>query len=128
MACTQVQKNDGKGGTCGKVMPFWILKICDPVKNESLGPYEIGEIHVNGPMVMKGYYRNMKATNEVFAPNGWLKSGDLGYHDADGYLYIVDRLKELIKYKGCQVYFFSYFVFIYFKYRFHKLHPIGSQY
>lgn len=126
LGCTQVPKNDSKSGTCGKVLPFWYLKVCNPETNQALGPNEVGEICVNGPMVMKGYYKNIKATKEAFAPDGWLKTGDVGYYDHDGYLYIVDRLKELIKYKGYQVKMFyiksfvallllqySLFIFIY---------------
>lgn len=52
---------------------------------------------------MMGYYNNPQATKDSFTPNGWLKTGDLGYYDEDEYIYIVDRLKELIKYKGFQV-------------------------
>lgn len=57
---------------------------------------------------MVGYYGNEKATKESFTSDGWLKTGDLGYYDEEGYFYIVDRLKELIKYKGFQVQKFIY--------------------
>jgi acyl-CoA synthetase (AMP-forming)/AMP-acid ligase II len=66
----------------------------------------VGEICVSGPNVMKGYYKKPTATEEtiVYADgHRWLRTGDLGYADADGRLYIVDRLKELIKVKGLQV-------------------------
>lgn len=52
---------------------------------------------------MLGYYNNASATREAFTPNGWLRTGDLGYYDKEEYLFIVDRLKDLIKYKGFQV-------------------------
>lgn len=79
------------------------LKVCDPVTDKILGPNQLGEIHMKGPLVMKGYYKNKKGTDETFAADGWLKSGDMGYYDNEGYLYVVERLKELIKYKGYQV-------------------------
>lgn len=55
--------------------------------------------------VMKGYYKNPKATTETIDPDGWLHTGDIGHYDDDEMVYVVDRLKELIKYKGFQVYF-----------------------
>lgn len=103
LACTQVEKGDPKSGTCGKVVTFMSLKVCDPETDKVLGAHQVGEIRVKGSMVMKGYYRNKKATDESFSSDGWLKSGDLGYYDDEGYIHIVDRLKELIKYKAYQV-------------------------
>jgi acyl-CoA synthetase (AMP-forming)/AMP-acid ligase II len=68
-----------------------------------LGPHERGEVWVRGPQVMKGYLNRPDATEATITPDGWLKTGDIGYYDEDGYFYFVDRLKELIKYNAYQV-------------------------
>jgi acyl-CoA synthetase (AMP-forming)/AMP-acid ligase II len=62
-----------------------------------------GEIWIRGPQVMKGYLNQPAATAAMITEDGWLRTGDVGRVDAEGYLYVVDRLKELIKYKGFQV-------------------------
>ena len=64
---------------------------------------ETGELMVRGPQVMKGYFDNAQATAETLTEDGWLRTGDIVRQDADGYMWIVDRKKELIKYKGFQV-------------------------
>jgi long-chain acyl-CoA synthetase len=64
---------------------------------------EIGEILISGPTVMKGYYKNPEATTDVLK-NGWLKTGDLGRFDQDGYLYVVDRVKDMIIRGGLNIY------------------------
>lgn len=62
-----------------------------------------GEIYVKGPNVFKGYHNNPEATASSITPDGFFKTGDIGYEDASGNMYITDRVKELIKYKGFQV-------------------------
>jgi acyl-CoA synthetase (AMP-forming)/AMP-acid ligase II len=92
-----------KPGSAGMTIPNTEVRIVDPGTGESLGLDQDGEVWIKGPQVMKGYLNNDKATAETIDDEGWLHTGDVGHVDADGHLYIVDRLKELIKYKGFQV-------------------------
>ncbi|KAK1567051.1 hypothetical protein Q3G72_007581 [Acer saccharum] len=78
-------------------------KIVDPVTGEILSPGQRGELWLRGPTVMKGYAGDEKATAEVLDSDGWLKTGDLCYFDFDGSLFILDRLKEMIKCNSYQV-------------------------
>ncbi|XP_023312903.1 luciferin 4-monooxygenase-like, partial [Anoplophora glabripennis] len=102
-AVTIADKENQKPGSCGKVGTFMTCKVRDPETGKSLGPNQTGELCCKGPFIMMGYYNDEKATRETFTSDGWLKTGDLGYYDEEGNFYIVDRLKELIKYKGYQV-------------------------
>jgi len=72
-------------------------------KTEDAKPGEAGELWIRGPSVMKGYLNNVKATKECITPDGWFKTGDIAIIDDEGFYFIVDRKKELIKYKGFQV-------------------------
>ncbi len=87
----------------GWCAPNTECKIIDSDTGAELGADERGEICVRGPQVMHGYLNNPTATAQTVDADGWLHTGDIGYADAAGYFYIVDRLKELIKYKGFQV-------------------------
>lgn len=88
--------------SCGRVGPFVEVKIVDDDGNEcAVG--EIGEITAKGPLVMQGYWNNETATKETIH-NGWLHTGDLGKLDENGYLYIVDRKKEVIISGGVNIY------------------------
>ncbi|KAM7254216.1 hypothetical protein ACFE04_027538 [Oxalis oulophora] len=89
--------------SAGKLFERVEAKIVDTKTGEALGPNQTGELCVRGPSTMKGYVGDEKATSETLDSDGWLKTGDLCYFDANGFLYIVDRLKELIKYKAYQV-------------------------
>jgi acyl-CoA synthetase (AMP-forming)/AMP-acid ligase II len=84
-------------------VPNTECRIVDPASGATLGPDADGELWIRGPQVMKGYLNNPTATAATLDTDGWLHTGDIAHFDADGYLYIVDRLKELIKYKGFQV-------------------------
>lgn len=79
------------------------IQVVDPDTNETLGPGQVGEICMKGPLIMKGYVGDHRATANTIDEDGWLHSGDLGYFDEDGFFFITDRMKELIKYKGFQV-------------------------
>ncbi len=92
-----------KQGSVGYCLPNTECKIVDYVTGVELGPNQEGEIWVRGPQVMKGYLGNNHATAEMICEDGWLRTGDIGYAEEDGRLFVVDRLKELIKYKGRQV-------------------------
>src|SRR5262249_8876536 len=86
-------------GSVGGCVPNTGCAIVDIATGEALGPRQEGEVCVRGPQVMRGYLNNPAATAQMLRADGWLHTGDIGYFDEDGYLYIVDRLKELIKYK-----------------------------
>jgi acyl-CoA synthetase (AMP-forming)/AMP-acid ligase II len=90
-------------GSVGITAPSTQTRIVDPATGADRDTGEEGEVWVRGPQVMKGYLNNPQATAATVDAEGWLRTGDLGYVDADGHLYVVDRLKELIKYKGFQV-------------------------
>jgi len=92
-----------KFGSVGVPAPNTECKIIDLETGESLGSNKEGEICVRGPQIMKGYLNRPEATAATVDSEGWLHTGDIGYADADGHFFIVDRAKELIKYKGFQV-------------------------
>ncbi|MCX7566303.1 AMP-binding protein [Sulfitobacter sp. F26169L] len=92
-----------KSGSSGVALPNTQCRIVDPETGEDLPAGKEGELWIKGPQVMKGYLNNEKATAETLTPDGWLKTGDIAYIDDEGYMFIVDRLKELIKFKGFQV-------------------------
>jgi acyl-CoA synthetase (AMP-forming)/AMP-acid ligase II len=96
-------KSQVKFGSVGTPAPNTECKIIDLGTGESLGPNQEGEVCVRGPQIMKGYLNRPEATAQTIDPEYWLHTGDVGYADEDGHFFIVDRAKELIKYKGFQV-------------------------
>ncbi|WP_346768321.1 AMP-binding protein [Streptomyces sp. R301] len=104
-ALVSFMQHDGgvSAGSVGHNSPNVECKVVDAVTGEELGPGRRGEVLVRGPHVMKGYLRAPEATGQVLEPDGFLRTGDLGYMDENGELFVVDRIKELIKYKGQQV-------------------------
>ncbi len=92
-----------RSGAAGLTLPNMESKVVDTVTGATLPRGERGEICVRGPNVMRGYWNDPEATARTIDGDGWLHTGDVGYADADGYFYVVDRVKELIKYKGMQV-------------------------
>ena len=92
-----------KPASGGRLMPNMECKLLDTATGAELGVGEQGEILVRGPLVMQGYLKLPGATAASIDVGGWLRTGDIGYVDADGDFFIVDRTKELIKYKALQV-------------------------
>lgn len=92
-----------KLGSVGPPAPSTECKLINPETGEELGPNQEGEVCVRGPQVMMGYLNNLEATARTIDTDNWLHTGDIGYADDEGHFYIVDRVKELIKYKGFQV-------------------------
>ncbi|XP_043723011.1 4-coumarate--CoA ligase 2-like [Telopea speciosissima] len=94
---------DIKPGACGTVARNAELKVINPETGASLPTNQAGEICIRGAQIMKGYLNDPEATERTIDKEGWLHTGDIGYVDEDDEIFIVDRLKEIIKYKGFQV-------------------------
>jgi acyl-CoA synthetase (AMP-forming)/AMP-acid ligase II len=93
-----------KPGSVGCVVPNTEVKLVDVLTGaERVGPRQEGELWIRGPQIMKGYLNRPEETAACLDAEGWYHTGDVGYVDEDGWFFIVDRTKELIKYKGMQV-------------------------
>jgi len=92
-----------RDGTVGPPVADTLERVVSLESGEELPPGEIGELLVYGPQVMQGYWKNDDASRETLTDDGWLRTGDIASADADGYVRIHDRKKEMIKYKGYQV-------------------------
>jgi len=100
---THVHPDDApRPGTCGTLLSDTEQRIVDPETGRDLAAGETGELLVRGPQVMRGFWRHPGATAEVLR-DGWLHTGDIGCVDAEGYLTVVDRKKDMIKYKAYPV-------------------------
>jgi long-chain acyl-CoA synthetase len=90
--------------SAGKPFPWVELRIADPETGEELGPREIGEVWLRAPNVMAGYHDRPAETAAALTPDGWLRTGDGGYVDEQGYLFLTDRVKDMIVSGGENVY------------------------
>ncbi|XP_047362961.1 4-coumarate--CoA ligase 1-like isoform X1 [Vespa velutina] len=97
------QKPNHKAGTIGTVTDNAQIKIIDIATGNALGPNKTGELLVKSMKMTKGYYNNPQATKDTIDADGWLHTGDLAYYDENGEFFIIDRLKETLKYRGFQI-------------------------
>ena len=88
----------------GRPIGEFEVMVCDPATGLPRPVGEVGEVRVRGHLVMQGYYRNPQATAEAITPDGWFRTGDLGEFDAEGYLKITGRLKEMFIVGGSNAY------------------------
>merc|ERR1712037_514917 len=103
--CSGINRAYGgiKRGSVNQLLPNFRIQIRDTSTDKTLGVGERGEIVIRGPGCMLGYSNNEAANKETFDDAGWMRTGDIGYYDQDGFIFTVDRMKELIKVKGLQV-------------------------
>jgi 4-coumarate--CoA ligase len=92
-----------RDGASGRLLPNVQMKVKDIETDADLPPNQPGELLFKTPTQMSGYFNNPEANAKTFTADGFIRTGDIGYIDDDGYVFIIDRLKELIKYKGHQV-------------------------
>lgn len=93
----------GRRGSSGLLLPGTQARVIDIERGTDVPRGGSGELWLRGPQAFVGYHRQPEATAATITPDGWVRTGDIGHFDADGYLFITDRLKELIKVKGFQV-------------------------
>jgi acyl-CoA synthetase (AMP-forming)/AMP-acid ligase II len=90
-------------GSIGRLVPNTACRVVDVATGQDAPASEPGELWIHGPQVMRGYLNNPEATARTIDAQGWLRTGDVGRVDEEGAFFIVDRVKELIKYKGYQI-------------------------
>jgi 4-coumarate--CoA ligase len=93
---------DIRSGSVGPLVSSTFAKVVDET-GQSLPAFEDGELLIQGPQVMKGYLEDPEKTAECLSESRWLRTGDVAHYDKDGYIYITDRIKELIKVNGFPV-------------------------
>jgi malonyl-CoA/methylmalonyl-CoA synthetase len=104
MNLTNPYEGERRAGTVGKPFPGQEARVVNVSSRQPLPPGEIGEIEVRGPHVFTGYWNRPDATAEAFSPDGWFKTGDLGWYSNDGYYTITGRARELIISGGYNIY------------------------
>ncbi|XP_076285772.1 luciferin 4-monooxygenase-like [Lasioglossum baleicum] len=97
------QKPSDSSGSCGTVCINYEMKIIDLQSGEALGPNQQGELCIKSESIMNGYHKNPTATKEAIDEDGWMHTGDRAYYNEDGELFIVDRIKEILKYRSSQI-------------------------
>jgi long-chain acyl-CoA synthetase len=90
--------------SAGRPLPWVEMRIVDPVDGSECAAGEVGEVWVRAPNVMAGYYNRVAETAAALTPDGWLRTGDGGYRDEDGYLFLTDRIKDMIVSGGENIY------------------------
>ena len=100
---SSMDPDQGRSGSIGKVVPGTEVRLVDPETGRDVDKGADGELWIRGPQIMRGYLKQPQATAESIDADGWYHSGDIGCVDDEGFFFIVDRVKELIKYKAMQV-------------------------
>lgn len=103
VVCCAALRKPSKPMSIGLPLPGTDIRFVDVDSGEVVGIGQNGELQVKGPQVMSGYYDNAEASRDVFM-DGWLRTGDVGHMDEDGYVFLVDRIKDLIICSGFNVY------------------------
>jgi malonyl-CoA/methylmalonyl-CoA synthetase len=104
MNCSNPLDGERKIGSVGLPLPGVAVQVADPDTGQPLPQGEVGEVQIRGPNVFKGYWREPGKTVEAFGPEGWFRTGDLGFLSPDGYLTLCGRAKDLIITGGLNVY------------------------
>jgi fatty-acyl-CoA synthase len=96
------EEHEARPDSCGRSVLFVELRVIDPDTGADVGPDEVGEVVYRSPQLCEGYWENQEATDEAFE-DGWFHSGDLVRRDAEGYIFVVDRIKDVINTGGVLV-------------------------